>query len=108
MTSTAVTVIQQGDQYAIEVIVKLGDTVISPQNCDDMKIKLGNFLKEYSKGELLFSNGIWYFPMTQEMSLSFRGGMTTLQAQVKSGEEIHGTPVYPVTVDTSMIQEVWT
>jgi len=107
MANTAVTVIQQGDQYAIEVIVKFGDAVITPDDCDDMKVMFGGYEKCYSKGELTFQNGIWYFPMTQEMSLSFQKGLTSIQAQFRKDGEIRGTPVYSVEVDVSVIREVW-
>ena len=107
MTNQTLTVIQQGDQYAIEFIVKAGDSVITPDNCDDMKIMVGGFEKTYSSGELLFSDGTWYFPMTQEMSLSFTKNIASVQAQYKDGTEIRGTPVYTMGVDISIIREVW-
>lgn len=105
--SQALTVIQQGDQYAIEIVVKNGETVVTPETCDDMRIRLGGFIRSYGRGELSCEDGVWRFPMTQEMSLSFRGGMTSLQAQFKDGSEVRGTPVYPVEVDLSVLREVW-
>lgn len=105
--SQALTIIQQGDQYAIEVVVKNGEDIVTPETCDDMRIKLGEYTRSYGAGELVCEDGVWRFPMTQEMSLSFRKGMTTLQAQFKDGAEVRGTSVYPVEVDLSVLREVW-
>lgn len=107
MTSKALTVIQQGDQYAIGIIVRCGDAEITPQTCEDMKIKLGSRTKTYLSGGLSFQDGVWLFPLTQEQSLSVVNGMTTIQAQYRMGSEIQTTPVYPVQVDLSIIREVW-
>lgn len=102
-----VTAIQQGDQYALAIEIKQGVTVITPDNADDVKIKLGCVTKKYSDGELTFLDGKWYFPMTQELTLSMCPNRVNIQAQIKQGDNIYGSDTESVEIDLSIIGEVW-
>lgn len=102
------TFIQQGDQYAIPIYVQQDELLITPDNCSDLRIQIGNVLRTYSKGELTYNSeeGVWEFPLTEEMSRSF-GPYSTAQVGIKIGNDY----VYsrPVTIEfgSSLITEGW-
>ena len=104
-------VIQQGDQYSLEVSI-LGDDglPITPDGIDGVKIELGDISKRYP-GELTFDgeSDVWLFPVTQEETLSLAGHVK-FQTQVNFGgtpPQILGSPKETVYVADSIIKEVW-
>lgn len=100
--------IAQGEQYAVEIVLKNGDTVITPANSADVKIKLGDYTKKYSDGDLTYINDAWQFYVTQEMSLDLSSGKVDLQGQyMTTTGDIYNTEIYKVQVDTSIIDETW-
>jgi hypothetical protein len=105
--ATTLFTIAQGEQYAVEIVLENGGVEITPYNSDDVKIKLGDYEKKYSAGELTYQNNAWNFPITQEMSLSWGSGKIDLQGQYKSSNNIYNTEIYKVQVDTSIIDDTW-
>ena len=98
----------QGEQYSVEIVLKNGDTVITPYNSADVKIKLGKYTKRYSTGELEWKNNAWQFYITQDMSLALAQGKVDLQGQyMTSTGDIYNTEIYKVQVDNSIIKETW-
>lgn len=102
------TTIQQGDQYGIPLEIRFGETVITPDNCSDLRVQIGDVLYSYSKGELTYNaeDEVWEFRLTEEMSRSF-GPYTSYQVGVKIGDDF----IYsrPITIDfaQSLIRKEW-
>jgi len=110
-----VTVIQQGDQYFLPVIIKYGGTVITDENADDVKIKIGDVTKKASAGEIAYGEytsgadtlNAWLFPLTQEATNAWNAGGVPAQVQIKQGSSIIGSATETVTVGYSTIEETW-
>lgn len=107
---------QQGDQYALPIQIKNSEgTVISPDNCYDVKIQVGDLdEKSWRAGEIypqmeeeegveVFA-GYWCYPLSQKETLTLTSA-TQVQAQVKFGDDtVVGTPVTKMRVGQSIIQ----
>lgn len=96
----------QGEQYAIEIVVTADNTPITPTNCDDIKIKLGDTIRKYSAGELMFEDNAWLFPLTQEQTLRM-SGVLPLQVQYKVGDNIFSTTINGIDIGKTIIKEMW-
>ena len=126
---------QQGDQYALPIkITDSSGVVISPDNCYDVKIQIGDLdEKSWRMGEIypqlvepepeeepeeepevetrgsqrdveLVFSGYWCYPLTQEETMGLERS-TQVQAQVKFDDgTIIGTPVQKLAVGQSLIQ----
>lgn len=106
------TPIQQGDAFYLPVVIKQGNAVITPENADDVKIKLAEVIRKYSEGELTYStydgeNSAWLFPLTQELTLSWRSTAIPMQVQIKQGPNVFGSDTECVPIDFSIINEEW-
>lgn len=114
-----ITAIQQGDKYFLPVRIKEGDTYITTENADGVRIKIGSFLdtwnsgsaeNELGYGEITVNNAsvfVWEFPVTQDRSLAWNSGEVPMQVQFKRGETIRGSQTKRVWIDTSVITEEW-
>ena len=100
--------LSKGEQYSIEFTIINDSGVVTPDNVDDMRIKVGNTVKTYSKNEISFSNGVWIYRVTQEESLAFASARVYCQAQYKVGSDIFNTDMYLVKVDKSILLDEWT
>lgn len=106
-SNKTVTVITRGDEYLIPVVITQGDTVITDQNADGVKIGFDTAICSYPGGGLTFENGTWLYPLTQELSLAMESGEVDFQTQVKMGSNVITSKKQKVKVDDSIIQEVW-
>ena len=105
-------VIQQGDQYFLPVVIKQNGVEVTPENCDDVKIKIGTVVRKYSDGGLTYglyetNKSAWLFQLTQELTLSWQGATIAIQAQIKQGINIFGSDTESMPIDFSIIQEEW-
>lgn len=108
-------VIQQGDQYYIPIIITQGETEITDENCDDVKVKVDVITKKASAGEISYSayyyggeeKSAWLFPVTQLQTLAWKTGVISIQAQIKQGDAIIGSDVEQIGVDFSIIGDEW-
>lgn len=101
--------IRQGDQFPLTFSIKDGATIISPETCNDLKIKINNKVYKHSKGEISFLNDKWQVYILQEDTIN-SGGSFNIEAQVKfSGNPgvIKSTGVVNIKVDPSSITEEW-
>lgn len=103
--------IQQGDQYAIPIDIKIGNTRITPENCTDVRVKVGKYMVSYDGGHGdLFYNETdqkWCFPLTEEMSFnsSYSIGVQ-IGVCFNNGDYIY-SDVQQIDVGSSMIKEYW-
>ncbi|MBO7673668.1 MAG: hypothetical protein J6S63_01505 [Atopobiaceae bacterium] len=106
---------QQGDQYALPITVELSDgEAITPENCADMRVKMGSLEKSYADGDIVaeYANGRytgrWLVPLTQAETLAFPTPLVEVQAQVQFTDgSIVGTPVGHMKVDGSILLDEW-
>lgn len=102
--------IQQGDQYAIPIRIKAGDTVVTPDNCTDVRVKIGCKLINYDggHGELRYdpAETVWSFPLTEELS-SHYAHLEPVQIGVKFNDDYIYSPVQNITIGNSIIKEPW-
>lgn len=109
------TVIIQGDQYYIPIIITQGETEITDQNVNDVKIKVDAITKKASDGDISYSaytygaeeRHAWLFPVTQLQTLSWKAGVIPIQVQIKDGDAIIGSEVQQIPVDFSIIGDEW-
>ena len=96
--------IQQGDQYYLPFIIENDSSSISPEDIDDIRIKVGNVIKKFSSNELLYENDTWLFPITQKNSLNWKGPVKC-QIQYKKNNNIITSEEYTIYVKTSMFND---
>lgn len=101
-----IAVIHQGDQYYLPFQVENDSNPITPNDVDDVRIKIGNVVKVYSKGGLLYEyeNDTWLFPIFQKNSLNWQGPMEC-QLQFKQGDNVITSNKYTILVDSSMFKD---
>lgn len=99
----------QGEQYAIKIEIYNEDAQVTPENCDDIKIKVGTIEKTHSAGELSYSTEeeAWLFPLTQAETLAFCGGRIERQRQVKIAGNIFSTAKSIILIADSIIKTVF-
>lgn len=101
--------IRQGDQFPLTFTIKDKDTFITPENCNDLKIKINSKTYKYSRGELTYINDKWQVYILQADTLN-SGGTFKAEVQAKfSGNPgvIKSSGVATLTVDPSIITEEW-
>lgn len=96
----------QGERYALEIVIKSGETPITPSNADDVKIKIGSIEKTYRSGELTYDDA-WLFPLTQEETLGLCDHSVNIQAQYRSGSNVYSTPLSSIKIDKTIIRTMF-
>ena len=56
---------------------------ITPADVAEVEISLGDLIKTYSSGDVIYDDGKWLFPVTQSETLSTVAAVSTLQVRVK-------------------------
>ena len=89
--------IKQGDQYDLEIEVAVNDQLISEDtlySVETVEIYLGDNLAEYKAdgtGAVKFENGVFLFPLTQQMTFALRHAPARLDVRVKTIDgKVHG------------------
>lgn len=102
-------IIYQGDQYALPIKIKQGDTVISDEMVEKLRIGVDQFVDKYPDGGITYDNGYWLFPLTEEMTYQLLGGEGEIQAQVLfPNDVIISSVVYNGSIGQSLLRGVWT
>lgn len=100
----------QGDQYAIPVDINFTTdnktSTITPDNVDGVRVQVDKFLATWPNGTLLYNDGEWLFPLTQEMSLKMFGERNA-QVQINIDGQIYSSGMKKVKIDTNIIKEKW-
>lgn len=99
--------IHQGDQYSVTAKIVLNGEATSPDTVDDVRMKVDEVMKTYSKGELTYSDGYWGFPLTEEMTRGFKSGVAKVQVAIKKGASFIYSNVQAVDVGYSIIGDNW-
>lgn len=80
---------------------------VTPQDIMDLEITIADQRRTYGKRELIYENGMWFFPLTQ--SLSFRFWPAHAKAQVRvlwSNGVVEGKPMEAIPIRESISREV--
>lgn len=99
-----IAVIHQGDQYYLPFSIENDSDIVTPNDIDDVRIRIGNIIKVFSKGELLYEDNMWLFPILQKNSLNWQGPIDC-QLQFKQGNNIITSDKYTILVDLSMFKD---
>lgn len=74
----------RGDAYEIAITLKDEQNhAITDEDVAEVEIALGDLIKTYSSGEVVYDDGKWLFPVTQGETLSAVAAISTLQVRVK-------------------------
>ncbi len=98
----------QGDSYGLAIEIKnAADKVVTPDDVTDVEITIGYLRKTYKDGEVIFKDGMWIFPLTQEETFKFPSMRVKGQVRVmfKTGF-VEGASLGYVCVDESISKEV--
>ena len=101
------TIITQGDQYLMPIIIRQKGTVITDQIATGVKVALNGAVCSWPDGNLTFSNGLWYYPLTQKLTYGLQPGKADFQVQVNLGGKIVGSKKREVEVEECDIKEEW-
>lgn len=97
-----IAIIQQGAQYYLPFKISHNGVITSPENVDDVKIKVAGLEKRFSKCELEYSDDMWLFPICQEFSLKL-AGIVSCQVSIRCGDNIYPSKTYTILVNASII-----
>ena len=102
-------VIIQGSQYYLPVTLFIGETEVTDEAADDVKIQLCGNAQYASKGmqygEYTLAGKTlegWLYPLTETHTLALAAGQAPLQAWAKMGDAIVPFPVQMLTIDPSI------
>ena len=98
--------IQKGDQYAIPIALSFNGQNVAPADIDDVRIQIGDELRQYSDGTLTYDSvgKVWLFTVTEEQTRAM-GNQTGFQSAIKIGEDIYHSDVSIINVRESLITE---
>lgn len=98
----------QGDSAYLGIrILNNAGSAVTPQDIEDVEITIGNLHKSHRKAQLSYSDGLWFFPLSQ--SESFGCTPRSLRAQVRvkwANGVVEGCPLYGVRIHESISKEV--
>ena len=100
--------LHQGDQYVIPIESKNATTVITPDDVDDVRIQIGDELRQYSDGGLTFDaeNKKWLFHITEEKTRTFTASVN-MQVGILVGTDIIYSSVQKIKLERSIIRKDW-
>lgn len=98
----------QGDSYFLGFVLRNNaGQPITPEDVLDVEITVGSLTKRKNDGKLIYDNGMWMFPLSQEESMGMRPGGKDAQARIKwASGVVEGQPIYGVIVQESKSKEV--
>lgn len=98
----------QGDAYYLGIrILNNAGFPVTPQDVKDVEISLGHLCKNYRRAELLYSDGLWLFPLSQEESFGYFPQAVKAQVRlVWANGVVEGKPLYGVRIGESISKEV--
>ena len=98
----------QGDAcyLAIRILNNAGNPV-TPDQIMDLEITLGPLRRTYLRQEILFGDGLWLFPLTQEKSFALWPSQVKAQVRILwNNGVVEGKPIASIPVMESISREV--
>ena len=98
----------QGESYNLGIrILNNAGNPVTPDDVIDVEITIGHLSKTYRNAELLFREGVWLFPLSQQET--FRYWPSSVKAQVRvlwANGVVEGKPLHGVRINESISKEV--
>ena len=98
----------QGDSYNLGfTVLNNAGEVVTPDDIFDMEITIGHLSKTYRKAELLFKDGRWMFPLSQEETFGYWPRAVKAQIRIMwPNRVIEGKDIHGVRINESISKEV--
>lgn len=73
----------QGDSYGLMIeIINMDGTPLTLEDVSDVEISVGLLRKTFADGEVVYADGYWVFPLSQEETFKLPSGKVKAQARV--------------------------
>ena len=98
----------QGDSYYLGIsILNNAGNPVTPDDVSDIEITIGHLRKTYRNAELIYSGGLWMFPVSQQESFGYWPSAVKAQVRVAwANGVVEGKPLYGVRMNESISKEV--
>lgn len=98
----------QGDSYYLGIrILNNAGYPVTPKDISDVEISIGHLIKNYHSAELLYSDGYWLFPLSQEETFEYWPKVVKAQVRVVwSNGVVEGKPLHGIRIQESISKEV--
>lgn len=101
-------IVMQGDAYYLGItILNNAGSPVTPADIRDVEITIGPIRKTYRNAELVYSDNLWLFPVSQQESFGL--WPKEVKAQVRLvwvNGVVEGKPIYGIRIDESTSKEV--
>lgn len=91
----------QGDSYHLGFTVKNNaGSIVTPEDVLDVEITVGHLIKTYRKGQIVYGEERWYFPLSQTETFGYWPKAVKAQIRVRwkngivEGKTIHGLRIH--------------
>lgn len=86
------TVIKQGDQYSLPIALRFDGDAVDSSDIDTIELYFGKTRYTYP-GDLTYTDGIIYLPLTQEITLALKSFSVSIDLRVKfANGDVVGIP----------------
>lgn len=98
----------QGDSYRLGfTVLNNAKSVVTPSDIKDMEITIGHIRKTYRNAQIVFKEGKWLFPISQEESFGYWPKAVKAQIRIMWANGIvEGKPIHGVRINESISKEV--
>ncbi len=98
----------QGDSYNLAFTVKNNaGAIVIPSDIQDMEITIGNIRKTYKSAQIVYQDGKWLCPLSQEETFGYWPKSVKSQIRILwANGVIEGKPIYGVRIHESLSKEV--
>lgn len=97
----------QGDSYNLGIrILNNAKIPVTPEDIIDIEITIGHLRKTYRNNQITYSEGRWFFPLSQKETFEFTPSAVKAQIRVlwKNGV-MEGKPIRGIRVNESLSKE---
>ena len=98
----------QGDSYSLGIVIlNNAGSPVTVSDIRDIEITIEHITKTYRNAEITYSDGVWFFPISQKDSFNMWPSAVKAQVRVawKNGV-VEGKPIYGIRNEESLSKEV--
>lgn len=101
-------IIMQGDAYYEGITVLNNAKVpVTPNDVIDLEITIGKLRKTYRNSQIIFKNGKWLFPLSQDETFDARPMATKSQIRILwANGVVEGKPIHGIRIGEGISKEV--
>ena len=98
----------QGDSYNLGfTVLNNAGVPVTPNDIQDMEITIGHISKTYRNAQIIYIDGKWLFPLSQNETFGYWPKATKAQIRILWANGIlEGKPIHGVRVNESLSKEV--